>query len=161
MSQLIGEQQTAFKGRLEAIFLHGAARMPMQATDVAKIVAGGGIVGDRYDQTGAKNPKPACEVTLIESEAIEAAIKDYDLDFEPIHSRRNLLTRGVPLNHLVGREFTVGQVVLRGILLCEPCGHLEKLTVQGIERALRHRGGLRAEVLRGGAIRIGDVISIH
>jgi MOSC domain-containing protein YiiM len=75
-----------------------------------------------------------------------------------VKSRRNLLTRGVPLNHLIGREFTVGEVVLRGIRLCEPCDHLEGLTVKGIKDGLHHRGGLRAEILHGGTLQPGDAI---
>ncbi len=123
------------------------------------MVAGGGIEGDRKNQTNAKRPEPSSEVTLIEAEAIEAANRDYDLQFEAIQSRRNLLTRGVALNHLVGREFQVGEVRLRGILLCEPCGHLEQLTVAGIRKALIHRGGLRAQVLKGGTIKVGDNVT--
>jgi MOSC domain-containing protein YiiM len=69
------------------------------------------------------------------------------------------VTRGVALNHFIDREFAVGDAVFRGARLCEPCGHLEKLTVKGIVRGLIHRGGLRAEVVRGGIIRVGDVIS--
>src|SRR5688500_64842 len=118
MGQVNGGPQTEFTGSLVAIFLHGPAGAPMQSVESAEVVAGGGIVGDRYNQSGAKRPKPSSEITLIEIEAVEAARRDYELTFEPIQSRRNLLTRGVPLNHLVGREFQVGEVVLRGILLC-------------------------------------------
>src|SRR5438874_415595 len=82
------------------------------------------------------------------------ACKEYKLPFTHPDPRRNLLTAGVPLNHLVGKTFRVGEVVLRGIELCEPCGHLEKLTCAGIKRALIHRGGLRAQILRGGELRV-------
>ena len=74
-------------------------------------------------------------------------------------SRRNVLTCGVALNHLVGREFCIGEVRLRGLKLCEPCSHLEKVTAKKVIAALRHRGGLRAEILVSGAIRVGDVIA--
>jgi MOSC domain-containing protein YiiM len=131
----------------------------MRAADLAELIAHGGVAGDRYNQSIAKEPQPSSEITLIEAEAIEAACREYQLAFEPAQSRRNLVTRGVPLNHLVGREFRVGDTVLRGIRLCEPCSHLEKLTVSGIEKALRHRGGLRAEVIRGGKIQIADSIT--
>jgi MOSC domain-containing protein YiiM len=97
-------------------------------------------------------------VTLIEIEAIEALGRDYDTDLAPGLSRRNIVTRGVALNHLVEREFKVGPVTLRGTRLCEPCSHLEKLTRQGVMRGLVHRGGLRAEIVIGGMIRIGDGI---
>ena len=97
---------------------------------------------------------------LIESEALAAAASDYRLELPPNETRRNLLTRGVPLNHLVSREFLVGPVRLRGLRLCEPCKHLEKLTRPGVREALVHRGGLRAQVLTGGTLRIGDVIRL-
>jgi MOSC domain-containing protein YiiM len=97
-------------------------------------------------------------VTLIESEALDALRREYDITLEHRQARRNLVTQGVPLNHLVGRQFTVGSVLLRGIRLCEPCGHLEKLTVKGLLKGLSHRGGLRAQVVLGGVLRAGDVI---
>ena len=77
---------------------------------------------------------------------------------DPGNSRRNIVTKGVALNHLVGREFRVGEVTLRGIRLCEPCGHLEELTQKGVMQALVHRGGLRAQILIDGTIRVGDTI---
>ena len=83
-----------------------------------------------------------------------------ELLLQPGQARRNLVTRGVPLNHLVGREFQVGEVVFRGIRLCEPCGHLESLTIKGVKDGLCHRGGLRAQIVRGGIIRAGDIIRL-
>jgi MOSC domain-containing protein YiiM len=124
-----------------------------------RAVAGRGLEGDRYfNQLGtySNDPGTGRHVTLIEIEAIEALKRDYDIDMAPGLSRRNIVVRGIALNHLVGREFTVGQVILRGTRLCEPCSHLEKLTRQGVMRGLIHRGGLRAEVISGGMIRVGD-----
>ena len=74
-------------------------------------------------------------------------------------TRRNLVTEGVPLLHLIGRTFRVGDVVFRGIRSCPPCVHLEKLTRPGVRTALENRGGLRAEILQGGTLRIGDEIT--
>jgi MOSC domain-containing protein YiiM len=147
-------------GRLEAIFVGSVKNQPLQSVQRAALVAGAGIVGDRKNQSNAKHPDPSREVTLIEAEAIEGARRDYGLQFAALQSRRNLLTRGVALNHLVGSVFQVGQVRLRGIRLCEPCGHLEKLTIAGIREALIHRGGLMAEVLQGGLIQIGDPVIV-
>jgi MOSC domain-containing protein YiiM len=96
---------------------------------------------------------------LIESEAIEALKRDYGIELQPGDSRRNIVTRGVPLNHLVGCEFKIGAVTLRGIELCEPCAHLQKLTQQGVVRGLVHRGGLNAEILTDGLIRPGDAVT--
>jgi MOSC domain-containing protein YiiM len=149
-----------FEGRLLAIAIHPAKAAPMTAHDSVAAVAGSGLVGDHYalGKNGSGIVKPDQEVTLIEREAIEAACREYQLAFDHLTTRRNLLTEGVPLNHLVGREFAVGEVILRGVELCEPCGHLESLTLPGIKRSLIHRGGLRAHVVRSGTLRAGDRI---
>jgi len=132
----------------------------MQSVAAIAAEAGRGLLGDRYYQAAGTFSKPGQdnEVTLIESETIEALERECRIRFAPGDSRRNLVTRGVALNHQVGRDFLVGGVRLRGIRLCEPCGHLEKLTVNGVRDALRHRGGLRAAVVTGGTIRVGDPI---
>jgi MOSC domain-containing protein YiiM len=137
----------------------GAAAM--QSMGQVRAVARRGLEGDRYfNQLGtfSNDPGTGRHVTLIEIEAVEALKRDYDFDMLPSLSRRNIVTRGVALNHLVEREFSVGQVILRGTRLCEPCSHLEKLTRQGVMRGLIHRGGLRAEIMTSGMIRIGDAI---
>jgi MOSC domain-containing protein YiiM len=84
--------------------------------------------------------------------------REHGIAITGAQSRRNLLTRGISLNPLVGREFRVGDVKLRGIELCEPCRHLERLTMPGVLKGLVHRGGLRAQILEGGTIRPGDLI---
>jgi MOSC domain-containing protein YiiM len=91
-------------------------------------------------------------------EALEAAERDYGLELAAEESRRNVLTCGVALNHLVGREFQIGEVRLRGLKLCEPCTHLQQLTNKPVIKALRHRGGLRAEILGSGMIKVGEKI---
>jgi MOSC domain-containing protein YiiM len=127
-----------------------------------RVVPGKGLEGDRYfKEMGTYSHEPGLGrgVTLIEIEAIEALKRDYGIDLEAKDSRRNIAMRGVPLNHLVGQEFKVGEVTLRGIRLCEPCSHLEKLSHKGVMRGLIHRGGLRAEILTEGMIRVGDTIA--
>jgi MOSC domain-containing protein YiiM len=149
------------EGTLVSIHVIRAAEGPPEPVPEARAVPGRGIEGDRYfERTGKYSAKngPEREVTLIEEEAIEAVRRDYGIDLGPGQSRRNLLTRGVALNHLVNREFEIGEVRLRGLELCEPCSHLESLTAQGVRRALMHRGGLRAQVLRGGTFRVGDPV---
>ena len=124
-------------------------------------VLGLGLEGDRYYQqsgTFSKPGQPDREVTLIEEESIAALAADDQVEIPPGGARRNLVTSGIALNHLVGQEFLVGEVRLRGLRLCEPCGHLESLTVTGIEKGLVHRGGLRAQVLTEGTLRKGDPI---
>ena len=118
-------------------------------------VAGRGIDGEHHAREGAD---PKRQVTLVEAEAIEGLARDYGITLAPGASRRNITTRGVALNHLVGREFQVGEARVRGIELCEPCAYLESLTEPGVRRGLVHRGGLRAEIVAGGTIRVGDPI---
>jgi MOSC domain-containing protein YiiM len=150
-----------FQGRLLAIYVSAVKEAILQRVEQAEAVAGRGLTGDRYflqEGTFSKAGSPDREVTLIEMEAIEALAREDGLTLEPGQARRNLVTRGVPLNHLVEREFLVGNVRLRGLRLCEPCGHLESLTVKGVLKGLCHRGGLRAQVLQGGILRRGDLI---
>jgi MOSC domain-containing protein YiiM len=134
----------------------------MKSVTAAQAVAGRGLAGDRYYSklgTYSNDAGSGRDVTLIEVEAIEALKREYKIELEPGQSRRNILTQGVALNHLVEREFRIGDVVLRGTRLCEPCAHMERLTVKGAMRGLIHRGGLRAEIVKGGPIRVGDAIT--
>jgi MOSC domain-containing protein YiiM len=153
----------AFEGSVVAVFLAAeGGGVPVEAPEV-NAVAGRGLEGDRYFAGSGTFMKggtvePRQEVTFIESEAIEAARRDYDLALSLGDSRRNVVTRGVPLNHLVDQEFRVGDVRLRGLKLCEPCAYLESKTKPGIRKALAHRGGLRAQILESGTIRAGDPI---
>jgi MOSC domain-containing protein YiiM len=143
------------------IALTGAA--PIQNRDRVEAIAGRGLEGDRYFAgigTYSHVPGSGRHVTLIEIEAIEGLKRDYGIDIAPGKSRRNIVTRDVALNHLVEREFLIGRVRLRGTRLCEPCAHLERLTERGALRGLVHRGGLRAEILSGGTIHVGDPIML-
>jgi MOSC domain-containing protein YiiM len=146
-----------FTGELLAIYTSHKKGDGLHAVAEAELVAGGGLRDDRYFVPAGQS-KPEQEVTLLESEALEALGREYDITLTPAQVRRNLLTRGVPLNHLVGQEFAVGDVVLAGIRLCEPCQHLEGMTATGVMKGLRHRGGLRARVVRGGVVRPGAAI---
>ena len=144
-----------------AINIAAEAAKPLTSVKQVRAVPGRGLEGDRYfKQTGtySNKPGPDREVTLIESEAIEALKRDHQIELEPSESRRNIVTRGVALNHLVGREFKVGGATLRGLRLCEPCSHLEGLTQKGVLGGLIHRGGLRAQILTEGMVRVGDAV---
>jgi MOSC domain-containing protein YiiM len=149
-----------WRGTLESVYLAPAAEAPMQAVDHALAIPGVGLEGDRYalKQGTFFKPEPDFELTLIEAEALEALLRDYAIELAPGEARRNLVTRGVPLNHLVGKEFRVGTVKIRGIRLCEPCSHLERLVGQAVIKGLRHRGGLRAQILTEGMIHAGDAV---
>jgi MOSC domain-containing protein YiiM len=127
-----------------------------------RAVPGKGLEGDRYFVgTGTFSPhphKPDFEITLIEKEKIEAFARETGLPFTAFHARRNLVTEGVDLNALAGKEFLVGEVRIRGIRLCEPCSYLAKATFPETLRGLVHKGGLRAEIVTEGFIRVNDVI---
>jgi hypothetical protein len=149
-------------GAVVAIHIAAAAEAAMRPVESVRALPGAGLAGDRYcgDQGSffrGESPRADKEVTLIEQEALDALQREYGIELLPHESRRNLLTSGVALNHLVGREFSVGQARLKGIRLCEPCSHLERLTGRRL-KGLVHRGGLRAQVLTGGEIRVGDSI---
>jgi MOSC domain-containing protein YiiM len=151
------------RGAVVSIHIAPAGTAPVISVGAIQAIVGKGLEGDRYYlQTGTYSQTPGTgrEVTLIELEAIEALRREYQIDIDAAQARRNIVTRGVGLNHLIDREFAVGEAVLRGTRLCEPCAHLERLTVKGVMRGLIHRGGLRAEVVRGGTIRVGDIISV-
>lgn len=149
-------------GRLVSIHLAAAAGSPMTSVTAVRTLPGQGLAGDRYCLgTGSFSQKPGTgrECTLIELEAIQALAVELGLRVEPALARRNLVTEGVALNHLVGREFQVGEVRLRGMRLCEPCKGLAAVTGQpAILPGLIHRGGLRCEILSEGEMRVGDEI---
>jgi MOSC domain-containing protein YiiM len=153
-------------GTVTAIFVAPAAEEPMKEIAIAELEAGLGIVGDRYHAGAGTWSKPGEEhrdrrqVTLIESEAVDAVVRDFNIAFDPSDSRRNIVTRDVALNHLVGKEFTVGSARLRGVKLCEPCNHVERLAGKPVRSALVHRGGLNCEVLEGGTVRVGDAVDV-
>ena len=117
----------------------------------AEVLAGKGLRGDRHFRAGGAKPGPA--LTLIEAEALE------DMGLTGAQSRRQVVVRGVGLNDLVGRRFRVGDVECAGVELCEPCRHLQQLTRPGIIKDLIHRGGLNADILTDGKIRMGDRVS--
>lgn len=150
-----------WSGKVDSIHIAPAAKAPTRAVEQVEAVPGAGLTEDRYflKQGTFFKPEPDYELTLIEAEAIEAAAREYKVSLAPGEARRNLVTRGVPLNHLVGRDFQVGGVKLHGIRLCEPCSHLEALTGAPVIKAFRHRGGLRAQILTQGIIRVGDPVT--
>jgi MOSC domain-containing protein YiiM len=151
------------EGRVVGIFIGPVAQAPLASVPEVRAEQGRGLEGDRYwsGQGTFWKREPDREVTLIETEALEALAAETGVTLEPSESRRNLATRGVRLNALVNRCFRVGEATLVGIRLCEPCGHLERLTGQTLRPGLVGRGGLRAGIAAGGVIRVGDPIEVE
>ena len=151
----------AWEGVLLAIHVAPEASAPMVALDAARLIEGVGIDGDRYATAkGTYSHKPHADrqVTLIEDETMEALRRDHGIDLAPHETRRNLTTAGVPLNHLVGRQFRVGEAVLFGGRLNVPCQYLEDLLGKKVFKPLINRSGLNCRILRGGVVRVGDRI---
>jgi MOSC domain-containing protein YiiM len=151
-----------FKGTVVSVHIAPEAEAAMQTVAAVRAVPGQGLEGDRYfNKTGTfSKPQPDRELTLIESEALEAFRTEFGVELAQGFSRRNIVTRSVPLNHLVDREFLIGGVRVRGLRLCEPCSHLAKLNPRSdVLRGLVYRGGLRAQILTEGIISAGAVVS--
>lgn len=149
------------KGTVVAIHLHREPARPLEPVGEARAVAGKGLEGDLYFAgagTFSAKPGTARQITLVEEEEIETLRRETGIALAPGETRRNVTTRGVRLNHLVGKRFRVGDVVLEGKRLCEPCAHLESLTQEGVLDGLLHRAGLRADVIVGGVVRVGDSV---
>ena len=146
-----------------AIFITSDKGLPMQSQDTVHAIAGVGLAGDRYARgTGAysKSKRETIRhVSLVSEEAIKEANKENGTNFTPRETRRNIVTRGIDLNELVGQEFYVGNVRMRGVELCDPCARPSALSHKpGFEPAFRQRGGLRAEILSDGDIAINTLI---
>ena len=147
-------------GKVEGLFITSAAFEPMVALDEVRAVAGRGLEGDRYFLGVGfySDGRDGRQVTLIEAEALEALRREHGVELAPDECRRNVVTRGMRLNPLVGRRFRIGEVECLGIRLCPPCVHLEELTRPGMLKGLARSGGLRAHVLTDGVLRVGDVV---
>jgi MOSC domain-containing protein YiiM len=150
-------------GEVIGIFVAASAGAPMREIAEATAIAGAGIEGDRYrDGTGFYSPVPGPrQLTLIETETLDALLAEHGIALLPRESRRNLTTRGLRLNDLVGKRFTIGDVLCEGIRLCPPCTHLEEITGKPVLAPLIDRGGLRADILTGGTIRRGATIAVQ
>jgi MOSC domain-containing protein YiiM len=142
------------EGTVEAINLAPAESKPTVSFERVTAVPGMGLRGERRCEAAlmtGEAPEPKRQATLIEAEMLERLEKERGVQLTAAESRRNICTRGISLNDLIGRTFHVGGVRMRGVELCEPCGYLEKLTGRsGLVDGLLHRGGLRAEILSEG-----------
>jgi MOSC domain-containing protein YiiM len=135
-------------GVVERIYVGtDVAEVPHEAMNEVRVQAGAGIEGDRHGDQ---------DITLFEAEAIEGLAADTGIEIDPNEIRRNVMTRGVALNDLLGHRIQVGEVEAIVTELCHPCSHLQKLTQPGVLKGLTNRGGLNADVVSGGVIKVGD-----
>jgi MOSC domain-containing protein YiiM len=149
------------RGVVESIHLAVAGSEPMRSVDRVGAIAGVGLDGDRYALgTGhySGDPRVDRHVTLIEVEEIEALASRDGIVLAPGETRRNIATRGIRLNELVGRRFRIGGVACEGTRLCEPCQYLTDLLGKPVLAPLVHRAGLRARILTDGEITLGDEV---
>lgn len=146
----------AGSGTVEGIWVSAAAGEPSRALESVRALAGKGLEGDRHVTGKGTFPSgfAGSALTLVEVEVIEA----FEPPLGPDEHRRNVLTRGIALNQLVGHDFTIGGVPCRGMRLCEPCTVIERYASRPILRELVHRGGVRADILEDGEIRVGDEV---
>ena len=150
---------TGWSGVLRFIHIAPAKSQPMQSLSEAKLIAGQGIEGDRYLLgTGTYSVKPGedRQITLIETEMLERVAKDDGYEISVDDHRRNLTVEGVPLMHLVGKRFQVGDSVLEGVRINQPCKYLNLMLKRDVYMPLWNRSGLNARVIEGGTIRPGD-----
>jgi MOSC domain-containing protein YiiM len=150
-------------GQVIAIYISAAAEDPMQSVAEARLETGRGIVGDRYyRESGTFSEKlkdnPAREVTLVESEQIAYYQQTTGMPLGYGTLRRNIVTGGIDLNALVGRRFRIGEVIMEGVRLCEPCAHIARLVAEEVLTEMVHRAGLRAAVVSDGTVRVADSV---
>lgn len=152
-------------GTVLEIFTTPAAGQPMVSRAEATALAGEGLDGDRYAAgIGFYSQTPITEggreLTLIDQGAIAGVTEQTGLAFSSVECRRNLITSGIDLDALIGESFRVGETLCEGVRGCPPCVHLEELTDKKVMKALARTGGLRARIVRGGTIRVGDAIEV-
>ena len=146
-------------GTIEHIYLAAVSEGPAEPVSSVSAHAGRGLEGDRNFTPPDRWIPTGCAITLIEAEVIEAVGAEHGIDLAGGRSRRQVVTRGVRLNDLVGKQFRVGPVRCRGVELCEPCLDLQRMIGDpNTIKALVHRGGLRADILESGTIAVGDEV---
>jgi MOSC domain-containing protein YiiM len=143
-------------GRVEGIFISAQKGLLPEPVESVRALAGRGLEGNRYFFDG--DAPPGVALTLIAAEAVEAMDREHGISIEPRESRRNVVTRGIDVNQLVGKQFRIGDVACYGVELCEPCTSLQAMTKPGIIEGLVHRGGLNADILSHGEIHVDDAV---
>ena len=144
-------------GEVIAIYIGPRKHELPQPVERVEAHAGKGLAGNRYYWDAGAAPAGNA-LTLIAEEALEAFNDETGVELSAQASRRNVLTRGIDLNALVGKRFRVGEVECEGVELCEPCAHLASLTDRAVLRGMVHRAGLNADILTDGTIAVGDAV---
>jgi MOSC domain-containing protein YiiM len=153
-------------GKVVGIFIAGEKEQLPVSVNLIEAIAHQGLVGDRYYAnsgtfSGAEPLGPGREITLIEEESVNVLSEQLHQTVNPAQLRRNVMTRGIRLNDLIGREFMIGNIRLLGVRLCHPCTHLERLSGWDVMTQLKERGGLRADILDNGWLHLGDTVNVH
>jgi MOSC domain-containing protein YiiM len=149
-------------GVVESINTAPEKSVPTHDVERITVLPNRGPEGDRKFRPAEDPNRPGDgrDLTLVEAEAVEGLAEDTGIVLEPRETRRNVVTRGIGLNDLVGKRFRVGAIECYGVEPCHPCNHLEKLTQPGVLKGLAGRGGLSADVLAGGEIAVGDPVEV-
>jgi hypothetical protein len=156
-----------WRGAVEAMHIAPRAMLPVRSVSRINIIEGIGVEGDRYarrmgflsERIEKRGDTPNRLVTLFESETLEALERDHGIRIDAADHRRNITTRGVPLNHLIGRKFRIGGAILFGTI-ATPCKHLDDILGKSLINLLINRAGLNAGIIEGGEVGIGDVIEM-
>lgn len=161
--QAASRRSPTWDGAVTHLHITARAFLPMRVQESVEFVAGRGIVGDRYMlgiEQGyySEKPEEGRQVTLFESEVLEAILRDYKIQFLPEEHRRNITTRGAPLNWLVGQRFRIGPCLVEATRLSVPCRHIEQILDKPVFDPMVHRSGLNCRILVGGTVRVGDEI---
>jgi len=153
----------SWTGVVRHLHLTPRAFLPMIAVSEITLAPGRGVEGDRYNlalEAGfySQKPEDGRQITLFEIETLWALRRDHAIEIGAHDHRRNVTVEGVPLNHLVGRQFWLGETLLEATRLSTPCLHIEEITGEKIFKPLINRSGLNCRILRGGLVRIGDPV---
>lgn len=151
----------SWSGLIVALHFVPRSFLPMRSMDQLELLADVGVMNDRYSKEDgfySDRPEDGRQITLFEQETLDALKRDYNIYLSADEHRRNVTTRGVPLNHLVGTRFKLGDCLLEATRLSTPCRHIEQITGKDIFEPLIHRSGLHARILIGGKIALGDAV---
>lgn len=154
---------TGWTGQVDHIHITPAKSQPMQALEEARLIAGQGVEGDRYllgTGTYSVLPGEDRQLTLIETEMLARVAADFGEEIAPYEHRRNIQVSGVPLQHLVGMRFRVGECLIEGVRINQPCKYLNLMLKRDVLKALQNRSGLNCKILEGGNVRPGDIVEL-